>query len=291
MTNNSEHYYKRKTPYRCERYYKKKRRLKLWVWIVLIILSIGIIVLSTFKIMNWYKDNKDTDKQIENITKDTKIKEIEADDSDEIVNPPDSKDNDYWKYIKLPLISVDFNELKQKNNDTVAFLKVNGTNINYPVVQTTDNDYYLHHSYDKSKNDAGWVFLDYRNDIDNFQHNTIIYAHGRYDTTMFGSLKNVFKNNWYNNTENHVIYLSTPTKNTLWQVFSVYKIPTETYYITSSFGTDESHQKFINTITNRSEYNFNTTVNISDKILTLSTCYNQTEKVVLHAKLIKMQKR
>lgn len=291
MKQQNRRYQKRKKLYRMQRYYKKKRRLRLWVWIVFIILSIGIIILSVFKIFNWHNDNKNTSKQLDDIKQDITIKKIESDDSDELINPPDDKENDYWRYINLPMISVNFNELKQKNSDTVAFLKVNGTNINYPVVQTTNNDYYLHHSYDKSKNDAGWVFLDYRNDINNFQDNTIIYAHGRYDTTMFGSLKNIFKNDWYNNTENYVIHLSTPTRNTLWQVFSVYKIPTETYYLTSSFGTNESHQKFINTITSRSKYNFNTITNTNDKILTLSTCYNNKEKVVLHAKLIKIQNR
>lgn len=291
MKQQNRRYQKRKTLYRMQRYYKKKRRLRLWVWIVFIILSIGIIILSIFKIFNWHNDNKNTSKQLDDIKQDIIIKKIESDDSDELINPPDDKENDYWRYINLPMISVNFNELKQKNSDTVAFLKVNGTNINYPVVQTTNNDYYLHHSYDKTKNDAGWVFLDYRNDINNFQDNTIIYAHGRYDTTMFGSLKNIFKNDWYNNTENYVIHLSTPTRNTLWQVFSVYKIPTETYYLTSSFGTNESHRKFINTITSRSKYNFNTITNTNDKILTLSTCYNNKEKVVLHAKLIKIQNR
>jgi len=72
----------------------------------------------------------------------------------------------------------------------------------------------------------------------------------------------------------------------VWEVFSVYKIPTETYYLTSSFGTKESHQEFINTVKNRSLYDFAVDVSIDDKILTLSTCYNNAEKVVLHAKLI-----
>ena len=108
---------------------------------------------------------------------------------------------------------------------------------------------------------------------------------------MFGSLKNVFKSDWYNKTDNYVVYLSTPKKNMLWQIFSVYKIKTETYYLTSSFASDESYQKFINTIKERSKYNFNTNVTTNDRILTLSTCYNSSEKVVLHAKLIKIQNR
>lgn len=89
----------------------------------------------------------------------------------------------------MNLINVDFNELKKFNSNTKGWIQVNGTNINYPFVQAKDNKFYLTHSFDKSYNSAGWVFLDYRNNINELSKNTIIYAHGRLDTTMFGSLK------------------------------------------------------------------------------------------------------
>lgn len=274
---------------------KTKKRLKSWVWLVLLAISLGGLFFSGYKILAWNNDNKKTEAQIKEIEKVIKVEEIPNDEeTQEIVNPPSTKpnpNNDYWNYIKLPLISVDFTELLKKNSDTVAFIKVNGTNINYPVVQTTDNNFYLNHSYNKTKNEAGWVFLDYRNNINNLDDNTIIYAHSRLDTTMFGSLRLILTNNWYKDTDNYVINISTPEYNTLWQVFSVYAIPTETYYLTSNFATQASHQEFINTILSRSAFNFNTTVDINDKILTLSTCKNNDRKVVLHAKLIKQQAR
>lgn len=265
---------------------RKKRRI---YGLIICFIAITLLSYSGFQIWKWNLDNRKTSKQEKEIKDVVKVEEVPASDEDTLVNSPQDKNNDYWNYIKLPLINVNFDELLAKNSDTVAFLKVNGTNINYPVVQSNDNSYYLTHSYDKSKNDAGWVFLDYRNDINNLSQNTIIYAHGRWDTTMFGSLKNVFKNDWYNKTDNYVIHLSTPSYNSLWQVFSVYSIPTETYYLTSNFGTTESFQTFLNTIEGRSKWNFNAEVNTNDKILTLSTCYNDKEKVVLHAKLIKTQ--
>lgn len=269
---------------------KSKLVRKQYVWIGILILALLLIIFAGCKIFIWDQDNKKTNQQIEKITKEVKIEEVPAGEKDTLVNKPaDDKNNDYWNYIKLPLINVDFNQLKQKNSDTVAFLKVNGTNINYPVVQTSDNNYYLTHSYNKKYNEAGWVFMDYRNNIDSLSQNTVIYAHGRWDTTMFGSLKNVFKNNWYDNTDNYVVHLSTPTYNSLWQVFSIYKVPTETYYITTDFGSDDSYQKFLTTIQDRSNYQFRANVNTDDKILTLSTCYDDNTKVVLHAKLIKTQ--
>lgn len=191
----------------------------------------------------------------------------------------------------MNLINVDFEELKNTNPDTLGWIQVNGTNINYPFVQTNNNDYYLNHSYNKKYNEAGWVFLDYRNNINYLNKNTIIYAHGRLDTTMFGSLKNILKNDWLNDTNNYVVKLSTETENTLWQVFSVYIIPTTTDYIQTNFISDYEFNEWTNMLLKRSAHNFNTSINEIDKVLTLSTCYNDEEKVVLHAKLIKKETR
>lgn len=192
----------------------------------------------------------------------------------------------------MNLLEVDFNDLLAKNSDTVGWIQVQGTNINYPIVQTTNNDYYLNHAFDKTENKAGWVYMDYRNNAVEFNQNTIIYAHSRYNGTMFGSLKNILNSSWYTNKENHIIRLSTPTENTMWQVFSVYTIPKESYYITPSFPTDESYQEFLNTIRGRSEVDFSGTVSIGDKVLTLSTCKdNFGNRIVMHAKLIKKETR
>ena len=70
-------------------------------------------------------------------------------------------------------------KLLKENQETVSWITVNGTNINYPVVQHSDNEYYLNHSFDGSENSAGWIFLDYRNNIENTEKNTIIYGHSR----------------------------------------------------------------------------------------------------------------
>ena len=191
----------------------------------------------------------------------------------------------------MNLISVNFDELLKLNNETKGWIQVNGTNINYPFVQTNNNDYYLTHSYNKSYNQAGWVFMDYRNNTENLDRNTILYAHGMNNKTMFGSLRNILSSSWYNNTNNHIIKLSTPTENTLWQVFSVYHIETTNDYIQTEFATDEEYQTFLDMLKSRSAVEFDTTVNATDKILTLSTCYNKTDKVVMHAKLIKREAR
>ena len=77
----------------------------------------------------------------------------------------------------------------------------------------------------------------------------------------------------------------------MWQIFSVYKIEEESYYITTNFDNNEEYITFLNTIEDRSLYNFNTTLSSSDRILTLSTCYSDTVRTVVHAKLIKKSVR
>ena len=191
----------------------------------------------------------------------------------------------------MNLLNVDFKELKKTNNQTKGWIQVNGTTINYPFVQTQDNIFYLTHSFDKSYNEAGWVFLDYRNNINELDRNTILYAHGRMNKTMFGSLKNIIKSDWYSNKDNYVIKMSTETENTLWQVFSVYKIPTTNDYIQVNFSSDEEYNKFLNKLKKRSTFDFNVDLTEKDKIITLSTCYNDYEKVAMHAKLIKYEKK
>ena len=270
---------------------KKKRRIKKWVWNVLLIFFVVVAIFGIYRIFDWNKDNKDTKEIINEINNDVTINEIEDNENTEIIGESEKVEAgvapDYWYYIKFPLIDVDINSLKEKNSDTVGWINVNNTNINYPYVQTNDNKYYLNHSFDKSYNEAGWVFMDYRNNSNLDNKNTIIYAHSRLDKTMFGSLSKVFRSEWHTNKDNHIIRISTENENTLWQIFSVYKIEEESYYITTNFSNDEDYNEFLTTIKNRSIYNFNTNLSDSDRILTLSTCYDDNVRTVVHAKLIK----
>ncbi len=269
---------------------KKKLVLKTWVLKVLIVLFSLALIVSLLKIYFWAQDNK----KIANITKEINeiVTPIPIEEEGELINPPEDKANDYWDYVKLPFYEVDFTALKEKNPDTVAFIHMQGNNINYPVVQTDNNDYYLKHAYDKSKNSAGWVFMDYRNNITTLSDNTVIYGHGRLDETVFGSLKNALTANWQANKENYVIWLTTEKENLVFQIFSIYTIPSENYYIETDFSNSTEKEKWLNTMKERNTTSFDTSVNTNDKILTLSTCQNNNGgRIVVQAKLIKRQSR
>lgn len=275
----------------------KKRKIKIkWgnlTILLIILICTAIFIISIANILKWTIDNKKTDKQTEIITNIKVIEEVTDDENTEIIEQPITIDKNapYWNFIKMNLIDADFNELKQINKEVRGWIQVNGTNINYPYVQASDNDFYLNHSFDKSSNGAGWIFMDYRNNSQEFDKNTIIYGHGRSNTSMFGTLKNILKSSWFKDSNNYVIKLATEQENSLWEVFSVYKIPTTSDYLQVKFSSDEEFQNFANKLIERSAYNFNTPVNSTDKIITLSTCWNNEEKVVMHAKLIKTQKK
>ena len=276
---------------------KRKKRYKLkWknlIALIIFLVAFVFLIKSGVDLINYFIDTNKTNDEIKEIEDVAEIEEVPDSEETEIIEQPEKipESNPYWDYIKMNLISVNFDELLKLNNETKGWIQVNGTNINYPFVQTNNNDYYLTHSYNKSYNQAGWVFMDYRNDTENLDRNTILYAHGMNNKTMFGSLRNILSSSWYNNTNNHIIKLSTPTENTLWQVFSVYHIETTNDYIQTEFATDEEYQTFLDMLKGRSAVKFDTTVNTTDKILTLSTCYNKTDKVVMHAKLIKREAR
>lgn len=104
---------------------------------------------------------------------------------------------------------------------------------------------------------------------------------------MFGSLKNILNSDWYDNEENTNITLYTENEKCIYKVFSIYKIESEDYYITTEFENDKKFEQFVNTIKKRSIKEFDIDVSESDNILTLSTCANNNKyRVVLHAKKI-----
>lgn len=275
---------------------KMNNKIKLkWKNIILILIFLILFItlnISIYNIIKWKLDSNKTNEEINTIQENANIEEVQDNKGTEIIKQAKKipKENPYWDYIKMNMIDVNFDNLKKINSDVVGWIKVNGTNINYPFVQSKDNKYYLTHSFSKSYNNAGWVFLDYRNNNIN-NRNTIIYAHGRTDKTMFGTLRKVLNNGWINNTNNYVIKISTEKENSLWQIFSIYHIPTTNDYLQTEFKDEREYQRFLNILKNRSNHNFNTSITSNDTILTLSTCYNDSEKMVVNAKLIKKQKK
>ena len=182
---------------------------------------------------------------------------------------------------------IDFTKLKSMNPDTVAYIKVNNTNIDYIVVKGENNEYYLDHNFNREANKSGWIFADSSNKFDGTDKNIIIYGHNTVDKSMFGTLRRVLTDEWYEKEENRKVILVTENGMNKYEVFSTYKIEKEEYYIQTYFKDEEEFGRFVKELKSRSIYDYKVDVNKDDQILTLSTCSDQGKKrVVLHAKKI-----
>ena len=239
----------------------KRKSLKCGL-VVLLISSIAAISISGYNIIR-YKIDRDNLKENQQI-----ILELVKEEKDEG-------------------LTVDFNKLKEQNDEVVGFLKVNGTNIDCPIVKAYDNSFYLNHGFDKKYNILGWPFVDYRNKIDGEDKNIIMYGHNLNDGTFFGSLINVLSSDWQSKEENQTIMFVTEKGTKTYQVFSTYEFKPEKYYITTEFESDEAYTRFLNTIKTRSNHDYGIETSQNDKILTLSSCIGTGQaRVVLHAKEI-----
>ena len=247
---------------------KKKRKVKSWVIMLVFGIFSLLFIYSGYKIIKWklnVNENNNLKKDI--IKNNIKINKDE--------------DDKKFKY------DVDFESLKEKNSDTVAYLKVNGTNIDYVVVKGKDNSYYLKHNFNKEYNIAGWIFADYKNKFDGTDKNIVVFGHNTKDGSMFGTLKNVLSEDWQNNKDNLQITFVTERKEYLYQVFSTYSIKPEEYYIKTDFESNDEYIEFLNELKERSNHDYNVNVDSSDSVLTLSSCIGDgSKRVVLHAKKI-----
>lgn len=180
-----------------------------------------------------------------------------------------------------------FSNLKKINKETVGYLVVNNTEISYPVVQHDDNSYYLKRDFYKKKSSMGWVYLDYRNDGNEFDDNNIIYAHSMKNGTMFGTLKNVLSSSWRKSKENMIISYDTPNGSYKFKIFAGYRVDYTTDYLKVNFDTEEDFNSFVKLIKGRSSFKTSDNVKYGDSILTLSTCAGSGNKrLVVHAVLI-----
>lgn len=245
---------------RKNRFAKKKFKIRNALCIIFSVL----FLFSIYKISKWFIDNNKTNKQMEIIH--SAISVIKTDD-----------ENNSFE------LEIDFTKLKELNNDTVGYLIIKNTNIDYPVVKTSDNDYYLHHGFDKRLNGAGWIFSDFRNRFDGSDKNIIIYGHNRKDGIMFGTLDNVFSSSWNSEEANLSIDLYRMGLKESYRIFSCYETDNTDDYLKTNFDGNE-FLDYINTVKKKSIKDYKIEVNNDDNILTLSTCGKTSKtRIVVHA--------
>lgn len=174
--------------------------------------------------------------------------------------------------------------LSEINNDFKFWITVDNTNIDYPVMQGNDNEFYLNHDFFKEKSISGSVFLDYRNNSDS--KNSIIYAHNMKDNSMFSDLELFKEKDFFN--KNNLIKITKNNKLYIYEIFSVYYISGyETYHLQTNFDSNTDFFNYLQLIESKSLFKSNKELD-TNNIITLSTCSYEFKncRTVVHAQLI-----
>ena len=237
---------------------------------ILVLILTGVAAFAGWKLYQQqaeYQSGEDTYAELE---QNVHISDIEAEDELEVQEPTESgetdgaeaEDDTAWP-------TVDFAALQAINPDVVAWIYIEGTSINYPIVQGEDNSYYLKHLVDGSYNGSGAIFMDFRNDSDFSDSHTIIYGHHMKNDTMFSGLDGYKKQEFYD--EHPVALIVTPERNYKVEFFAGYVAGVEADAWQLNF-TLESKEQWISAAKSKSCFESNIMPAVIDNIVTLSTC-------------------
>lgn len=231
----------------------KKPRKKISKWaIIILLLSLIVFACSSAVIIRNYA------KKHNNIEMNTKLESVFNDEKNE--------ETDF-----------NFDEMLKINPGFVGWIKVPNTSISLPVVKYSDNSFYLNHDFYKKYDYRGTVFMDYRNDPEKLDANTILYGHNCYDGTMFSDLEKYQDIEFYK--QSPIIEFSTVNGKEKWKVYAVFitnaKAEEDNGYIFNyiyPYMDGENFEGFINEVNKRRLYAPDVDINDDDNMLVLSTC-------------------
>lgn len=244
-----------------EKHSKKTNRLTKILFIFFIIIFVCGIGYLTYYLYDRNKNNKDNEEILNNIEIDeSKITESKTE-----------------RMIQLE-------ELQKENEEIIGWLEIEETNINYPVLQTSDNDYYLTHNYKKEKASTGSIFLDKDFDLINGSSNYLIYGHRNKSGLMFEDLIKYAEEDFYK--EHTKIKFTTNKDDSIYEILSVfysrvyYKSEQNVfrYYYFVNAENEQEYNDFVKNAKKASIYDTGVTAKYGDQLLTLSTCeYSQED--------------
>lgn len=237
---------------------KKKKAL----WLTILLLS--VIGAAVCGILLWQIFFKATDPS--DFIKDT--------DSSSDTSPSTTEDN----RIENP---IDFSSLQATNKDVYAWISIPGGNIEYPILQSyeEDDDFYLHHNLEKKYEYAGCIYTEKHNKKDFSDPNTLIYGHNMLNGTMFSNLLQYKNTDFFN--QNQYIYIYTPKSKLTYRIFAAYRYDDRHILNSFDFSNKEIFAQYIEECKNPKSLMVNTDpdveVTAEDKIVTLSTCMGQVD--------------
>lgn len=182
-------------------------------------------------------------------------------------------------WVEKPLYDTNIKVPPQDiNEDIIGKITITNTKINYDIVKTTNNEYYLNHDSNKKESKEGAIFMDYRNKPKD--QKLLIYGHNSKDSTApFKELENYLNKDFY--TSNPNISIDLNNESYIYQIFSVMIVPPGDYRHTKIKFTKEEYQSHLSWLKTSSLYNTGIDVSNTDNILTLQTCYYQPKNSYL----------
>lgn len=232
------------------------------IYAILIFIFTGIFALGAFQIYRQLKEYEEGDSAYTDVEQYVTVGE-DPEDGQKDENPSDENTNINWP-------AVDFAALKEINPDIVAWVYIEGTEINYPVVQGTDNQYYLKHLFNGKWNSSGCIFLDRRNEPDFSDRHSIIYGHHTKNGTMFSGLTQYKKQEFYQ--AHPTILLITPEQNIRVEIFAGYVANVKDDAWEIALELDTKFEAWLEAARSRSCFESDMIPAVTDRIVTLSTC-------------------
>lgn len=265
---------------------------------VIFVIALAMFLFSGFSLLKAFREYKKGDDEYSSletyVTRETDGQEVTIDETESEFVYETESDVVTGHTIKKRLYSkksiVDFDSLKKINSDLVGWLLIDSLGISYPVVQTDNNDYYLHKTFEKKDNFAGCLFIEYQNHSDFSDNNTIIYGHNMKNGSMFGKLRKILEDGVYSKDPYFWIY--TEEKVYKFHVFSARTVSVDSESYTLQFATPEDFQNYLNDVSGKSELKCDqVSVDANDKIVTLSTCTgDESTRFVIQGKLVRTYK-
>ncbi len=192
-------------------------------------------------------------------------------------------------------IPIDFAALQQQNPDVYAWIQVPGTEVDYPILQSSnDNTYYLNHTIDGEEKKEGAIFTENYNTKTFEDPNTVIYGHDMKNGSMFQSIHKYMDRSFFDNNRDIVIYM--PDQILRYKIFAAYLTDNRHLLMNYNFWSKDEYQQYLNSIFSMRDMNafIDTSMEVTneDKIITLSTCYAgiSTQRYLVQAVLVSIEK-
>lgn len=177
--------------------------------------------------------------------------------------------------IQRQKIGMDFSPLKEINPDIIGWIRAEGTNIDYPIAQTDNNEYYLSHLYNKDWNGSGTIFADYRNAGDFSDRNTVLYGHRMQNGTMFQALEEYKHQDFYD--VNPTMTLFTPDGDYTIELICGTVEDGNDQFVQFDFSTEEAFAQYLESFRSRSSFVSDVELQPGDRIVSLCTCSYEWE--------------